>query len=1058
MEPLLILLGLALLAGMFLGPIFGFIAWLTSRENRRQLELLKRPSSELQQLQRKVLALERRLAAGAEPVPVEASAEASVVSAADERLKEEFPEEDPLVLARAKESVKERATALPMMSKPEPLEPEPLEPEPLEPKPRDAIPAPPSQRPPVESPAPPPQRPPAEPPPLDSSEPPGGDGDSGIDWEQWVGLRGAAVLGGIVMALAALLFLKYSVENDLIPPVLRVALAVFAGLGAIGGSQMLRKRGYETTANALAGAGVVILYAAVWAARVLYGLIGVGVAYLLMVLVTLVCGLLSWRYRSLVVAMLGLVGGFATPALLSSGSNNPIGLFSYILLLNLGLLTLARRRGWPILALVSLVMTGLYQAGWILTRMSADEGLIALAVLGVFAVLFAVATARVPMDPEAKAGGLALPSWLGGGGAVSLAFALSLHLSGQTQMEGKLWPLVGLLVLLSLATHWMGRVHNVPWLPLAAAGAVVATFFNWLRRNDGGEGGEWQVVGAALALALAFHLFLEWERRWGNREDGDSPPSWAPSLAAFGLLLVLVIPALGGSLSALLPWVCSWLALAALLVRQSMMAGLEPAQALGALGLGLGSFSLLANGGRSQLVGGLPSPWIFLGGVVAACVGFQALGLRRSGWGGLWADAGAALLPLLVLVGFASTPDLAYRGPSVFLGGSLLLALLMVLAVTRQRSGLGYAGVVATLALVHLSWAEVPSRLALDRPHRLLAIGLEASAVILLTFWPVLAGRAFAKKRWAWYGAALAGPAWFFPLGGLYEDTFGDGALGILPLALGALSLFAAFRTRKLWSSEEPLRKTSLVWFAAIALGFVSLAIPLQLEKEWITVGWALQGLATLGLWKRLDHPGLKYFSLALLGTVALRLLVNPAVLGYHQTSGVPVLNWLSYTYLVPAACLLGGAYLLQSREVERQRPWEEALYFKGNSVTAGICGLTAILVVFAWINLSIADYFSVGSELTLSFERAAARDLTTSLAWGVFALTLLAIGIAKGWAVLRWISLGFLVLTIGKVFLYDLGELEDLYRVASLVGLAISLILVSLVYQRFVFRRQPPD
>ena len=51
-------------------------------------------------------------------------------------------------------------------------------------------------------------------------------------------------------------------------------------------------------------------------------------------------------------------------------------------------------------------------------------------------------------------------------------------------------------------------------------------------------------------------------------------------------------------------------------------------------------------------------------------------------------------------------------------------------------------------------------------------------------------------------------------------------------------------------------------------------------------------------------------------------------------------------------------------------------------------------------------------------------------------------------------LSLGFLILTIGKVFLYDLGELKDLYRVASLVGLAVSLLLVSLAYQRFVFGR----
>jgi uncharacterized membrane protein len=45
-------------------------------------------------------------------------------------------------------------------------------------------------------------------------------------------------------------------------------------------------------------------------------------------------------------------------------------------------------------------------------------------------------------------------------------------------------------------------------------------------------------------------------------------------------------------------------------------------------------------------------------------------------------------------------------------------------------------------------------------------------------------------------------------------------------------------------------------------------------------------------------------------------------------------------------------------------------------------------------------------------------------------------------------------MITVAKVFLYDLGELRDLYRVASLLGLAVSLITISLAYQRFVLRR----
>ncbi len=236
------------------------------------------------------------------------------------------------------------------------------------------------------------------------------------------------------------------------------------------------------------------------------------------------------------------------------------------------------------------------------------------------------------------------------------------------------------------------------------------------------------------------------------------------------------------------------------------------------------------------------------------------------------------------------------------------------------------------------------------------------------------------------------------------------------------------------------------------------MAIPLQLDKEWVTIGWALNGLAILGLWIRLDHPGLKYFGLALLGAATVRLVANPEVLGYHVRGGVPVLNWISYTYLVPAAALLFSGRFLRSREVNRLVDWEERLYPTRYPIGAAACGLAAVVVVFAWINLAIADIFASGPNLELSFQRLPARDATTSVAWAVYALVLLAIGVKSKSSSLRWLSLGLLVVTLGKVFLHDLGELEDLYRVGSLVGLALSLIIVSLVYQRFVFRSDPED
>ena len=110
-----------------------------------------------------------------------------------------------------------------------------------------------------------------------------------------------------------------------------------------------------------------------------------------MSLVTVACGVLSWRNASMLIAVLGLVGGFATPFLIAAKSDNPIGLFGYVLLLDLGLIALARRRGWSALALLALLGTVFYQAFWVLTRMRAESALLGLAILGLFALVFGFA-------------------------------------------------------------------------------------------------------------------------------------------------------------------------------------------------------------------------------------------------------------------------------------------------------------------------------------------------------------------------------------------------------------------------------------------------------------------------------------------------------------------------------------------------------------------------------------------------------------------------------------------------------------------------------------------
>jgi hypothetical protein len=857
-------------------------------------------------------------------------------------------------------------------------------------------------------------------------------------------------LGGVVLALAALLFLQYSIEHGLIPPIVRVAIGLLTGAGAIASSEALRKRHYRATANALAGAGIVVLYASIWAARALYELISAGMAFPLMILVTVVCGLLSWRHVAREIAVLGLVGGFATPILLSTGSDNPFGLFAYVLLLDCGLLVLARQRGWPVLMNLALLGTLFYQVGWILGRMGPERGWLGLLILGVFAFFFLWAGAwgfagRTPSEREAWMARLTQ------GAGILLPFAFALYFAGNADLGPHLYPTALLLTILCAAAAWLGRVQQSKLLPLGAASAAVAVVVVWSLSTTLTTALAWEAAAIAVVLAGVFHGFVEWGLASSDEAvDTFSIPAF---LSAFGFLLLLAILPIPARETLVWPWLCGWLVLAALLVRQSFVPDNASSQIAAAVGIGLG-FGLFLAAREGEL--SFPPAALFVALAALACAAFHAVALSRQEDARRPADIAAGTAAMIVRFFHLPVAQPAFDG-RLFLFSTLLFAFLAVLAATRMLSGLLYFAGMVLLAFTHLVWTlEAPS-LGSRPVLTATALAIQTTAVLLLTFWPLLVGGAFLQRRWAVYAAALAGPFWFLPLRALYERLWGDETIGALPVVLGLLSLIAADQSRRLSGGVAGVPR-SLVWFSAVALSFVALAIPLQLSNEWVTIGWALQGAALLALWKRLDHPGLKYFALALLAAVSVRLLLNPEVPLYHPRAGLPLLNWLAYTYLVPAACLLAGARILRGLEADRARPREAFLYRKGRCVGALACSMAAVLVVFAWINLTIFDYYSTGANLEISFERMAARDLTLSLAWAVYALVLLGIGFRRQSQGLRWVSLAFLVLTIGKVFLHDLGELEDLYRVGSLVGLALSLILVSLAYQRFVFRKRSSE
>lgn len=184
------------------------------------------------------------------------------------------------------------------------------------------------------------------------------------DLEQLIGGSLLNWVGIVAVSLAVGFFLKYAFDNDWIGQRGQVLLGAVAGCGILAAAERLRARGYHSYAYVLSGGGILILYLTVYAARVFYDLIGVLPAFLLMVGVTTTAVLLAARYHAYAIAVLGLIGGFMTPVLLSTGVDNQLGLFSYIALLNSGVLALAYFKRWRSLNHLAFVATILMFAGW----------------------------------------------------------------------------------------------------------------------------------------------------------------------------------------------------------------------------------------------------------------------------------------------------------------------------------------------------------------------------------------------------------------------------------------------------------------------------------------------------------------------------------------------------------------------------------------------------------------------------------------------------------------------------------------------------------------------
>ncbi|HEV3408987.1 MAG TPA: DUF2339 domain-containing protein, partial [Chthoniobacterales bacterium] len=185
-----------------------------------------------------------------------------------------------------------------------------------------------------------------------------------IDWESFLGVKLFAWVGGFLLFLVMVFFVKYAFENNLVTPALRVIIGMVAGSALVAAGWFTSQRNYRVPGQSLCATGVLVLYAAVFSAHAFYDLISLVSAFALMSLITIAAFLLAVRLDAQVVVVLGLIGGVMTPLLLRTG-NRPLPTFGYVELINLGVAAVALRKRWDYLFLVAAIASFLLEALWI---------------------------------------------------------------------------------------------------------------------------------------------------------------------------------------------------------------------------------------------------------------------------------------------------------------------------------------------------------------------------------------------------------------------------------------------------------------------------------------------------------------------------------------------------------------------------------------------------------------------------------------------------------------------------------------------------------------------
>jgi uncharacterized membrane protein len=722
--------------------------------------------------------------------------------------------------------------------------------------------------------------------------------------EQRLGARGFVWLGGACIALAGAFLVKYSIDEGLLGPGMRIVLGILLGIALLVAGDFMRRRS-GTIGQALTAAGVADLYASLFAAVALYQLIAPALAFVVLAALTFVAIGLSLRHGPFV-GLVGLAGGFITPAIVSTGEPHPATLLGYLYLIQLGALWLERQRSWWYLPAIANA-GGL---GWALIILSLPELRTAGGVdgLAIPIYLIVVAASVFWLSPRVAAS----TDWprsrtVGLGTAAATAVLMLLWLSNGSFQAGD-WGFVILLAIVGAVSGRLRPVHEIAAFALASAPVLGLLVWNLQFQPEFDVDHYLWIAAIVGALGILGGYALLWGAR--------NPERWALLSAIYGAAVLAIAYWRLRHIDLLLPW--SILCLILSTVHLGFAERLRfwrfrdrfHRRAFGVHALACAGFLAAAVPlwvGREWL----PVLWSLLMPLIAwVAIKIEEPWLRR----GLWVAAPAILIAVLVsgfpagdrpifnwlayglgvpTLCFAVTAWLARRASDLRLmlllqGGALILGFLLVTLEIRHL----FHG--AAFRSAPLGFAEAGT------------LTLLWGALALAT-WRLAQRRGEARLRWIAYGlAALSGLLTVVVVWGIANPLFNPVPVYGLPILNSALYvfgsgfvLFMAMAAMVRQSGLDPAqRNTTMSVAAAVALidglfGVTTLnrhlfqgelidlnkGYPMWSDAEFYgySVAWLIYGglILALAIWRRL--PALRHAAAGIVVLVVCKVFLGDA-------------------------------------------------------------------------------------------------------------------------------------------------------------------------------------